>query len=105
MRTERALPPSITGTIAADSLYSIAVVSRDSTPLFASPVRYTSPYPRQGGRRLARGTAELLKDVWGYRSTIESRTVDTHIAKVRSKIDRGPQSHIVTVRKKGYRLR
>jgi two-component system alkaline phosphatase synthesis response regulator PhoP len=49
--------------------------------------------------------AELLKEVWGYRSGIESRTVDTHIAKLRAKIDRGGRSRIVTVRKKGYRLR
>lgn len=49
--------------------------------------------------------AELLKEVWGYRSNIESRTVDTHIAKLRAKIDRGNPSRIVTVRKKGYRLR
>jgi len=49
--------------------------------------------------------AELLREVWGYRSDIESRTVDTHIAKLRSKIDREGDSHIVTVRKKGYRLR
>ena len=49
--------------------------------------------------------AELLKEVWGYRSNIESRTVDTHIAKLRAKIDRGDKSRIVTVRKKGYRLR
>jgi len=48
---------------------------------------------------------ELLKEVWGYRSGIESRTVDTHIAKLRAKIDRGGRSRIVTVRKKGYRLR
>lgn len=60
---------------------------------------------------LARGNGavvsrtELLKNVWGYRSTIESRTVDTHVAKLRSKIDRDGRSHIVTVRKKGYRLR
>ncbi len=49
--------------------------------------------------------AELLKEVWGYRSGIESRTVDTHIAKLRAKIDRGSRSRIVTVRKRGYRLR
>ena len=48
--------------------------------------------------------AELLKEVWGYRADVESRTVDTHIAKLRAKIDRG-ESRIVTVRKKGYRLR
>jgi DNA-binding response OmpR family regulator len=49
--------------------------------------------------------AELLKEVWGYRSVVESRTVDTHIAKLRAKIDAGERSRIVTVRKKGYRLR
>jgi DNA-binding response OmpR family regulator len=49
--------------------------------------------------------AELLKEVWGYRSVVESRTVDTHIAKLRAKIDGGERSRIVTVRKKGYRLR
>ncbi|MEO8450994.1 MAG: response regulator transcription factor, partial [Gemmatimonadota bacterium] len=42
--------------------------------------------------------AELLKEVWGYHSSIESRTVDTHIAKLRAKIDREGQSRIVTVR-------
>ena len=55
------------------------------------------------GRLVSR--AELLKEVWGYRSHIESRTVDTHIAKLRAKIDREGPSRIVTVRKKGYRLR
>ncbi|HXI22169.1 MAG TPA: response regulator transcription factor [Gemmatimonadales bacterium] len=49
--------------------------------------------------------AELLREVWGYRSDVESRTVDTHIAKLRAKLDRGAESRIVTVRKKGYRLR
>lgn len=49
--------------------------------------------------------AELLKEVWGYHSRIETRTVDTHVAKLRAKIDRGDRSHVVTVRKQGYRLR
>lgn len=49
--------------------------------------------------------AELLKEVWGYHSRVVSRTVDTHIAKLRAKIDQGEGSHIVTIRKQGYRLR
>jgi DNA-binding response OmpR family regulator len=57
---------------------------------------------RRSGNLVSR--AELLKDVWGYRSLVESRTVDTHIAKLRAKIDRGGRSRIVTVRKRGYRL-
>jgi len=58
---------------------------------------------RRDGQLVSR--SELLREVWGYRSGVESRTVDTHIAKVRAKIDAGPESRIVTVRKKGYRLR
>lgn len=49
--------------------------------------------------------AELLKEVWGYHALTESRTVDTHVAKLRAKIDRGGEEHIVTVRKKGYRIK
>lgn len=48
---------------------------------------------------------ELLRELWGYRADVESRTVDTHIAKLRAKIDTSDASRIVTVRKKGYRLR
>ncbi len=58
---------------------------------------------RRAGSLVTRG--ELLREVWGYRSDVESRTVDTHIAKLRAKIDRDERSRIVTVRKKGYRLR
>ena len=48
---------------------------------------------------------ELLKEVWGYHSTTSSRTVDTHIAKLRAKLEQGEtESLIVTVRKKGYRI-
>lgn len=47
--------------------------------------------------------AELHKEVWGYRPSIESRTVDTHIAKLRSKIY-GASPQIVTVWKRGYRM-
>lgn len=58
---------------------------------------------RRGGQLVPR--AQLLKEVWGYHSDIESRTVDTHIAKLRSKLDASEdESRIVTVRKKGYRL-
>ena len=58
---------------------------------------------RRGGQLVSR--TELLKEVWGYHSDIESRTVDTHVAKLRSKLDTpGAESRIVTVRKKGYRL-
>jgi two-component system alkaline phosphatase synthesis response regulator PhoP len=49
---------------------------------------------------------ELLKQVWGHTSTVLTRTVDTHVAELRRKLEDDPArpSHIVTVRKAGYRL-
>ena len=49
---------------------------------------------------------DLMKTVWGHSSTIVSRTVDTHIAELRRKLesDASNPSLIVTVRKIGYRL-
>lgn len=57
---------------------------------------------RRQGR--VRSRAELLREVWGYRADVESRTVDTHIAKLRSKLNGGGADRIATVRKRGYRL-
>ena len=49
---------------------------------------------------------DLLREVWGHRSAVESRTVDTHIAELRRKIEADPARprHILTVWKAGYRL-
>lgn len=49
---------------------------------------------------------ELLLDVWGHRSAVVSRTVDTHVAELRRKLedDAAAPRHILTVRKRGYRL-
>jgi DNA-binding response OmpR family regulator len=46
----------------------------------------------------------LLERVWGYGSNVTTRTVDTHIMRLRSKLgDAG--SSIETVRGIGYRLK
>ena len=49
---------------------------------------------------------ELLREVWGYSADVVSRTVDTHIAELRRKIEDDPANprHLITVRKAGYRL-
>jgi DNA-binding response OmpR family regulator len=49
---------------------------------------------------------DLLREVWGYRAAVVTRTVDTHIAELRRKLepDPGEPRHILTVRKTGYRL-
>ena len=49
---------------------------------------------------------ELLREVWGYEADVVSRTVDTHVAQLRQKLELDPDvpRHILTVRKTGYRL-
>jgi two-component system, OmpR family, phosphate regulon response regulator PhoB len=53
------------------------------------------------GRTLTRET--LLQDVWGYENAIDTRTVDTHVRRLREKLG-GAASRIVTVRGEGYRF-
>jgi DNA-binding response OmpR family regulator len=53
------------------------------------------------GRTLSRET--LLQDVWGYENAIDTRTVDTHVRRLREKLG-GAASRIVTVRGEGYRF-
>ena len=49
---------------------------------------------------------QLLDQVWGYRSTPVTRTVDNHIARLRQKIEQDPSEpqHIITVHRIGYRF-
>lgn len=50
---------------------------------------------------------QLMKEVWGYSAAVVSRTVDTHIAELRRKLEEDPAAprHIITVRKTGYRIK
>ena len=45
----------------------------------------------------------LLRDVWGYDSDIDTRTVDTHVQRLRTKL-LTLSEHIVTVRGFGYKF-
>jgi DNA-binding response OmpR family regulator len=58
----------------------------------------------RGGRIATR--VELMREVWGHRAAIVSRTVDTHVAELRRKLEADPANprHILTVRKAGYRF-
>jgi signal transduction histidine kinase len=57
MQSERALPPSVTGDLAADSLFSVTVASATGDSLYLSPVRYSSPY--RGSARLGTEFGDL----------------------------------------------
>jgi len=49
---------------------------------------------------------DLLRDVWGYDAEVVSRTLDTHVAELRRKLESEPANprYLVTVRKAGYRI-
>ncbi len=54
-------------------------------------------------RGRVQGRDRLLNDVWGYESVIDTRTVDTHVRRLREKL--GPlAAYIETVRGVGYRI-
>ena len=59
---------------------------------------------RKEGRVASR--VELLRDVWGYVAAVTTRTVDTHVAELRRRLEDNPAEprHILTVWKVGYRF-
>ena len=59
---------------------------------------------RNAGKMMHR--EELLETIWGYDSSIDSRTLDVHVGRVRSKIETNPREpkRIVTVPGVGYKF-
>jgi DNA-binding response OmpR family regulator len=48
---------------------------------------------------------ELLRDVWGYRSFTRTRTLDSHVSRLRQKLERAPDDRfVVNVWGVGYKL-
>ena len=81
-------------------------VRRAAKPVDLRPKEYALLVAllKRGGRVASR--LELLREVWGYAEDVMSRTVDTHIAMLRRKLesDAAHPRHIVTVRTFGYRI-
>jgi DNA-binding response OmpR family regulator len=94
----------IFGDIAVDT--ATRTVTRRGEPVCLAPLEFDLLVAllRRGGTVATR--LELLKEVWGYRAAVVSRTVDTHVAELRRKLEDDPAEprHILTVRKAGYRL-
>jgi two-component system, OmpR family, alkaline phosphatase synthesis response regulator PhoP len=82
------------------------VVRKNGRPVELSPKEYELllALVQRPGQVVSR--AELLKTVWGYHASVVSRTIDTHIAELRRKLEPNPASprHITTVWKTGYRF-
>jgi two-component system phosphate regulon response regulator PhoB len=77
-------------------------VDGDEVALTATEFRLLKILMERSNRVQTRDT--LLADVWGYGEDVDSRTVDTHIRRLRRKL--GPEAdRIETVIGVGYRLR
>jgi two-component system alkaline phosphatase synthesis response regulator PhoP len=81
-------------------------VLRRGQPVTLTPKEYELLVALVRRRGAVATRAELLTEVWGYSAAVLSRTVDTHIAELRRKLEDNLQAprHILTVRKAGYRL-
>ncbi|HWH53572.1 MAG TPA: response regulator transcription factor [Gemmatimonadaceae bacterium] len=80
-------------------------VMRRGVPVAITPKAYELllALVRRDGTVASR--VDLLKEVWGYGSFIMTRTVDSHIAELRRKLDDPSEPrHIITVWKVGYRF-
>ncbi len=76
-------------------------VSGRRLTLTATEFRLLEILARRRGRVQSRD--RLLQDVWGYENPIDSRTVDTHMRRLREKLG-GAAEQLETVRGVGYRF-
>lgn len=81
-------------------------VRRAGAPVALRPKEYDLLVALLQRKGQVASRAELLEEVWGYSGEVYSRTVDTHVAELRRKLEDNAAEprHILTVRKSGYRI-
>ena len=90
------------GPISIDPARHRVLVSGKPIVLTAVEFKLLTMLMKRPGRVQARD--RLLNEVWGYETAIDTRTVDTHVRRLREKLGKAA-SAIETVRGFGYRLR
>ncbi len=90
------------GTISVDPARHHVMVGGKAVRLTSVEFKLLSMLMRRPGRVQSRD--RLLNEVWGYESLIDTRTVDTHVRRLREKLGKAADA-IETVRGFGYRLR
>jgi DNA-binding response OmpR family regulator len=81
-------------------------VSRGGAPVTLTPMEFDLLLALLRRHGAVASRIDLLREVWGHSAAVLTRTVDTHIAELRRKLERNPASpaFILTARKAGYRL-
>jgi two-component system phosphate regulon response regulator PhoB len=77
-------------------------IATTAIDLTATEFKLLEILARRRGRVQTR--ERLLQDVWGYENPIDSRTVDTHMRRLREKIG-GAADYLETIRGVGYRFK
>lgn len=82
-------------------------VSVDGKPVSLSPKAFDLMLALIRRRGAVASRAELLAEVWGAAQDVFTRTVDSHMAELRRKLEADPAEprHFLTVWKSGYRFR
>jgi DNA-binding response OmpR family regulator len=90
--------PLVVGDVSVDLVTRRVSVAGDPVSLTATEFDLLAYLMAHPGRVYSR--EQLLSEVWGYAAVVGTRTVDVHVAQVRSKL--GDRSPIRTVRGVGY---
>jgi DNA-binding response OmpR family regulator len=82
-------------------------VHKSDSPVLLTPMEFNLLLALAKRKGAVVSRLDLLKEVWGHASTVLTRTVDTHVAELRRKLEDDPSrpKYILTSRKAGYRLR
>jgi DNA-binding response OmpR family regulator len=89
------------GELVLDHARHEVTVKKEPVELTATEFKLLALLMDRRGR--VQGRDRLLNDVWGYESVIDTRTVDTHVRRLREKLG-SLASYIETVRGVGYRI-
>jgi len=92
------------GDIKIDSIKHEVLVRGESVRFTPKEFELLHMLAKNDGRMMHR--EELLETIWGYDSSIDSRTLDVHIGRVRSKIEENPREPqlVITVPGVGYKF-
>ena len=103
-RAAAAGPPEVFGDVHVDP--STRTVTRAGISVALTPMEFDLLLALIRRRGAVASRIDLLREVWGHSAAVLTRTVDTHIAELRRKLEEDPSAprHILTVRKAGYRI-
>ena len=91
----------VAGPITVDAERHVVLVNGAAVDLTATEFKLLSTLASRRGR--VQDREQLLRDVWGYDSYIDTRTVDTHMRRLREKLG-AAAGCLETVRGVGYRF-